>query len=90
MEDKEYNELEILEEGMPPELKVAIEAVVTQASIMEEYKLDEIPIEYIQNLVDVGIKYPEWDNLTQELLDSLGYDIEFEYDGPLGVKDTAN
>ena len=90
MKDKGYKELEILEEDMPHDLKVAIEAVVTQASIMEEYKLDEIPIEYIQNLVDVGIKYPEWDNLTQELLDSLGYDIEFEYDGPLGVKDTAN
>ena len=90
MEDKGYKELEILEEDMPSDLKVAIEAVVTQASIMEEYKLDEIPIEYIQNLVDAGIKYPEWDTLTQELLDSLGYDIEFEYDGPLGIKDTAN
>ena len=90
MEDKEYKELEILEEGMPPDLKVAIESVVTQVSIMEEYKLEEIPIEYIQNLIDTGIKYPEWDNLTQELLDSLGYDIEFECDGPLGVKDTAN
>tara|TARA_A100001011_G_scaffold332184_1_gene359114 strand:+ start:724 stop:996 length:273 start_codon:yes stop_codon:yes gene_type:complete len=90
MKDKGYNELEILEEGMPTDLKVAIEAVVTQASIMEEYKLDEIPIEYIQNLVDVGLKYPEWDNLTHELLDTLGYDIEYVNDGPLRVKDTAN
>ena len=90
MKDKSYKELEILEEDMPHDLKVAIESVVTQVSIMEEYKLEEIPIEYIQNLIDTGIKYPEWDNLTQELLDSLGYDIEYEHDGPLRVKDTAN
>ena len=90
MEDKGYNELEILEEGMPDDLKVAIEAIVTQASIMEEYNLTEIPIEYAQNLVNASLKYPEWDNLTQELLDTLGYDIEYEDDGPLGVKDTAN
>jgi len=90
MKDKEYNELEILEEGMPDDLKVAIEAVVTQASIMEEYNLTEIPIEYAQNLVDAALKYPEWDNLTQELLDTLGFNIEYEDDGPLGIKDTAN
>jgi len=89
MEDKGYKELEILEEGMPDDLKVAIEAIVTQTSIMEEYNLEEIPIEYIQNLVDVGLKYPEWDNLTQELLDTLGYDIEYENNGPLEIKDTA-
>ena len=90
MEDKGYNELEILEEGMPDDLKVAIEAVVTQASIMEQYNLEEIPIEYIQNLIDAALKYPEWDTLTQELLDTLGYDIEYVNDGPLGIKDTAN
>jgi len=90
MKDKGYKELEILEEDMPHDLKVAIESVVTQVSIMEEYNLEEIPIEYIQNLVDAGLKYPEWDNLTQELLDTLGYDIEYVNDGPLGIKDTAN
>ena len=90
MEDKGYNELEILEEGMPHDLKVAIEAIVPKASIMEEYNLTEIPIEYAQNLVNASLKYPEWDNVTQELLDTLGYDIEYEDDGPLGVKDTAN
>ena len=42
MKDKGYKELEILEEDMPHDLKVAIESVVTQVSIMEEYKLEEI------------------------------------------------
>ena len=39
MEDKGYKQLEILEEDMPNDLKVAIETLVTQASIMEEYNL---------------------------------------------------
>ena len=39
MKDKGYKQLEILEEDMPHDLKVAIESVVTQANIMEEYDL---------------------------------------------------
>ena len=90
MKDKGYKELEILEEGIPPDLKVAIEAIITQANIMDEYKLDEMPLEYVQNLIDVSLKYPEWDNLTQEVLDMVGFDVEYISDGPLGVKDIAN
>ena len=54
MKDKGYKQLEILEEDMPHDLKVAIETLVTQASIMEEYDLEEVPIEYVQNLIDVS------------------------------------
>ena len=54
MKSKGYKQLEILEEDMPLDLKVAIETLVTQASIMEEYELEEIPVEYIQNLIDVS------------------------------------
>ena len=45
MKDKVYKELEILDTEMPHDLKVAIETVFTQASIMDNYELDEIPIE---------------------------------------------
>ena len=45
MKDKGYKQLEILEEDMPHDLKVAIESVVTQASIMEEYNLEDMPLE---------------------------------------------
>ena len=90
MKDKGYQELEILEEGMPHDLKVAIEAVVTQASIMEEYDLEEMPLEYAQNLIDVSLKYPEYNELIDNLVDAMGFNIEFMDDGPLDVKDLPN
>ncbi len=90
MKDKGYKQLEILEEDMPPELKVAIETLITQASIMEEYNLEEIPIEYVQNLVDVSMKYPEYDELVNNLVDAIGFDFEYFEDGPLDMKDLPN
>ena len=90
MKEKGYKQLEILEEDMPNELKVAIETLVTQASIMEEYNLEEVPIEYVQNLVDVSIKYPEYDELVNNLVDAIGFDFEYFEEGPLEMKDLPN
>ena len=90
MKDKGYKQLEILEEDMPLDLKVAIETLITQASIMEEYDLEEIPIEYAQNLVDVSMKYPEYDELVNNLVDAIGFNFEYFDDGPLDVKDLPN
>ena len=86
MKEKGYKQLEILEEDMPPDLKVAIEAVVTQASIMEEYELEEMPIEYAQNLIDVSLKYPEYNELIDNLVDAMGFHVEFLDDGPLDME----
>ena len=90
MEDSGYKQLEILEEDMPHDLKVAIEAVVTQASIMEEYDLEEMPLEYAQNLIDMSVKYPEYNELVDNLVDAMGFNIEFIDEGPLNVKDLPN
>tara|TARA_B100001094_G_scaffold288423_1_gene304623 strand:- start:256 stop:528 length:273 start_codon:yes stop_codon:yes gene_type:complete len=90
MKSKGYKQLEILEEDMPSDLKVAIEALITQASIMEEYNLEEIPVEYAQNLVDVSLKYPEYDELVNNLVDAIGFNFEYFDDGPLDVKDLPN
>ena len=86
MKDKGYKQLEILEEDMPSDLKVAIESVVTQASIMEEYDLEEMPLEYAQNLIDVSLKYPEYNELVDNLVDAMGFNIEFVDDGPLDME----
>ena len=90
MKDKGYKQLEILEEDMPPDLKVAIETLITQASIMEEYDLEEMPLEYAQNLIDVSLKYPEYNELIDNLVDAMGFNIEFVDQGPLDVKDLPN
>ena len=86
MKDKGYKQLEILEEDMPHDLKVAIESVVTQASIMEEYDLEEMPIEYAQNLIDMSVKYPEYEELVDNLVDAIGFQVEYVDTGPLDMK----
>ena len=86
MEDKGYKQLEILEEDMPHDLKVAIEAVVTQASIMEEYDLEEMPLEYAQNLIDMSEKYPEYNELVDNLVDAIGFSVEYVETGPLDME----
>ena len=90
MKSKGYKQLEILEEDMPLDLRVAIETLVTQASIMEEYNLEEVPIEYVQNLIDVSLNYPEYDELVNNLVDAIGFDFEYFEDGPLEMKDLPN
>ena len=86
MKDKGYKQLEILEEDMPPDLKVAIEAVVTQASIMEEYNLEDMPLEYAQNLIDMSVKYPEYEELVDNLVDAIGFQVEYVDTGPLDME----
>ena len=86
MKDKGYKQLEILEEDMPHDLKVAIESVVTQASIMEEYNLEDMPLEYAQNLIDMSVKYPEYEELVDNLVDAMGFHVEFLDDGPLDME----
>ena len=86
MKDKGYKQLEILEEDMPHDLKVAIEAVVTQASIMEEYDLEEMPLEYAQNLIDMSEKYPEYNELVDNLVDAIGFQVEYVDTGPLDME----
>ena len=86
MKGKGYKQLEILEEDMPHDLKVAIEAVVTQASIMEEYNLEEMPLEYAQNLIDMSVKYPEYEELVDNLVDAIGFHVEYVDTGPLDME----
>ena len=86
MKDKGYKQLEILEEDMPHDLKVAIETLVTQASIMEEYNLEEMPIEYAQNLIDMSVKYPEYEELVDNLVDAIGFQVEYVDTGPLDME----
>ena len=86
MKDKGYKQLEILEEDMPHDLKVAIESVVTQANIMEEYNLEDMPLEYAQNLIDMSVKYPEYEELVDNLVDAMGFHVEFLDDGPLDME----
>lgn len=61
---------------IPMDLQVAINTFIEQARIIGQYELDTMPPEYVNNLIDVLTKYPEFDFLTKELLEILEKEIK--------------
>ena len=58
-------------EGTPEDLTKAIQTFIQQAVIIGEYELDSMPPEYVQNLLDVMSKYPEYNKVTLDLMKIL-------------------
>ena len=58
-------------EGTPKDLSKAIQTFIKQAVIIGEYELDSMPPEYLQNLLDVMSKYPEYNKVTLDLIKIL-------------------
>ena len=58
-------------EGTPEDLSKAIQTFIQQAVIIGEYELDSMPPEYLQNLLDVMSKYPEYNKVTLDLIEIL-------------------
>ena len=58
-------------EGTPKDLSEAIQTFIQQAIIIGEYELDSMPPEYMQNLLDVMSKYPEYNKVTLDLIKIL-------------------
>ena len=61
---------------IPMDLQVAVNTFIEQARIIGQYELDSMPPEYVNNLIDVLTKYPEFDFLTKELLEILEKEIK--------------
>lgn len=61
---------------VPVDLAAAINTFIEQAVITGEYKLDTMPSEYVNNLIDALTKYPEFDFLTKELLEILNKEVK--------------
>ena len=60
-----------VQEHVPEDLSVAIETFLAQAIIIGENKLDFMPPEYLQNLLEVMSKYPEYNKVTLDLIEIL-------------------
>ena len=58
-------------EGTPEDLTKAIQTFIQQAVIIGEYELDAMPPEYMENLLDVMAKYPEYNKVTLDLIKIL-------------------
>ena len=60
-----------VQEHVPEDLAAAINTFLAQALIIGEYELDAMPPEYMENLLKVMSKYPEYNNVTLELIEIL-------------------
>ena len=58
-------------EGTPEDLKIAIQTFVQQAIIVGEHGLDHMPPEYLDKLLTTMSKYPEYNNVTLDLIKIL-------------------
>ena len=58
-------------EGTPKDLTIAIQTFIQQAIIIGEHDLDSMPPEYMQNLLEVMGRYPEYNKVTLDLIEIL-------------------
>jgi len=70
---KRLEEIKVLDvkEGTPKDLTIAIQTFIQQAVIIGENDLDHMPPEYMQNLLEVMGKYPEYNRVTLNIIDIL-------------------
>ena len=58
-------------EDIPDDLRVAIQSFIEQAVIVGEYDLDTMPSEYVNNLLKAFSKYPQYNDLMDDLINIL-------------------
>jgi len=69
-----FKNMKILDGKVPEDLRKAVEAFLEQAVIIGEYNLDFMPEEYLENLLIVMAKYPEYNKLLMDLIRILNRD----------------
>ena len=58
-------------EDIPKDLRIAILAFMEQAIIIGDYELDHMPMEYMENLLKVFAKYPEYATTFMDIIEIL-------------------
>ena len=58
-------------EDIPNDLRIAILTFMEQAIIIGDYELDHMPMEYMENLLKVFAKYPEYATTFMDIIEIL-------------------
>ena len=61
----------IIEKDVPPNIRLALETFIEGAKMMEEYKLDFMPTEYLANLLEAISTHPEHQEVLLELMETI-------------------
>ena len=60
-----------VQEHFPKEIRIAVESFLEASKMLVDEKLDFLPGEYLANLLEVLQKYPEYNNITMDLVKSI-------------------
>ena len=60
-----------VQEHFPKEIQIAVRSFLEASKMMVEEKLDYLPGEYLTNLLETLQKYPEYNNITMDLVKSI-------------------
>ena len=60
-----------VQEHFPKEVKVAVQSFLQASKMMVDEKLDYLPSEYLVKLLKVFEKYPEYNNITMDLVKTI-------------------
>ena len=60
-----------VQEHFPKEIQIAVKSFLEASKMMVEEKLDYIPGEYLANLLETLQKYPEYNNVTMDLVRTI-------------------
>ena len=60
-----------VQEHFPKEIRIAVESFLEASRMMVDEKLEFLPGEYLANLLEVLQKYPEYNNITMDLVKSI-------------------
>ena len=60
-----------VKEHFPKEVRIAVESFLEASKMMVDEKLDHLPGEYLVNLLETLQKYPEYNNITMDLVKSI-------------------
>ena len=58
----------VVKDHFPEDVKVAVTAFLAAGQMMAEEELTHMPSEYLENLFRVLGKYPEYNNITMDLI----------------------
>ena len=55
----------------PKDIQIAVQSFLEASKMMVEEKLDYLPGQYLANLLETLQKYPEYNNITMDLVKSI-------------------
>ena len=60
-----------VQDNFPKDIQIADQSFLEAQKMMVEEKLDYLPGEYLANLLEILQKYPEYNNITMDLVKSI-------------------